>query len=103
VQLLDIVNNGNRVGGKPEALYLFGLGGADGLLIHPGSSLILDDIEVYAWMGGHWVNVDQPYLDSLRPMPLPQITVFIPEPGAVIMLGAAGCWVAGRRGRRRRE
>ena len=41
VELVDIINNGNRggSGGNAEALYLFGLGGPAGLVVHPESVL----------------------------------------------------------------
>ncbi|MCZ6837064.1 MAG: FG-GAP-like repeat-containing protein [Planctomycetota bacterium] len=49
MQLQDCVDNGNSGGGNPEALYLFGVAGQNGLLIHPGSTLILNDVNLYVF------------------------------------------------------
>ena len=50
VDLIDVVNNGNRGGGgAAEALYLYGLGGPAGLRILNNSALVLNGINVYAW------------------------------------------------------
>ncbi|QEG36829.1 beta strand repeat-containing protein [Bythopirellula goksoeyrii] len=50
VDLLDVIDNGNRGGGgESEALYLFGLGGPTGLRILNSSALVLNGINVYAW------------------------------------------------------
>ena len=48
VNLLDSQDNGNRNGGA-EALYLFGLGGPEGLRIAGGSVLVLNGVDVYAF------------------------------------------------------
>ncbi len=52
VHALDLFNNGNRGANLYEALYLDGLGGLDGLLIHPGSMLVLNDVNIYARISG---------------------------------------------------
>ncbi len=49
VDLIDVVDNGNRGTTGTEALYLFGLGGPDGLRILNDSALVLNGINVYAW------------------------------------------------------
>ncbi|MCA9239496.1 MAG: hypothetical protein KDA37_04825, partial [Planctomycetales bacterium] len=50
VDLLDVVDNGNRgQAAEPESLYLFGLGGPAGLRILNNSALVLNGINVYAW------------------------------------------------------
>ncbi len=54
VQLLDVIDNGNRGPTTAEALYLYGLGGPDGLRILGGSTLRLNNIRVYAKLGGVW-------------------------------------------------
>jgi hypothetical protein len=51
VVLLDIADNGHRDTGR-EALYLYGAGTNAGLVIHPGSRLVLNDLNVYAMIGG---------------------------------------------------
>ncbi len=50
--ILDLFDNGNRGDGPFEALYLNGLGGDPGLVIHTGSMLVLNDVNVYAWLDG---------------------------------------------------
>jgi hypothetical protein len=53
VRLVDRVDNGNRVSCEGfEALYLLGIGAEDGLVLNPGSMLILNHINVYARVGG---------------------------------------------------
>ena len=49
VSLLDVVDNGNGPNGDAEALYLFGLGGPDGLRVLDGSVLALNGVDVYAF------------------------------------------------------
>ncbi len=55
VQLMDVIDNGNRGPTTPEALYLYGLGGPDGLSILGGSTLRLNAINCYAKIEGAWV------------------------------------------------
>ena len=62
VSLLDVVDNGNGPNGDPEALYLYGLGGPDGLRVLDGSILALNGIDVYAWDA---VLGEQVHLNSL--------------------------------------
>jgi len=52
VYMVDHVDNGNRSGGVPEALYLFGKDGQDGLRILYGSTLYMGNLPVYALIGG---------------------------------------------------
>ncbi len=47
--LIDLYDNGNRGTVGAEALYLYGLGGMEGLLIEGGSVLTLNNLNVYAW------------------------------------------------------
>ena len=49
VDLIDAIDNGNRGGTGTESLYLYGLGGPDGLRILNDSALILNGINVYAY------------------------------------------------------
>jgi hypothetical protein len=67
VILLDIADNGNR-GGNFEALYLYGSGASDGLAISAGSRLVLNDVNVYAKIGGTYVS-----LKSLIPVGQTQV------------------------------
>ncbi len=52
VQVLDLFNNGNRGVLGQEALYLGGIAGLDGLVINPGSMLVLNDVNIYARING---------------------------------------------------
>ncbi len=56
VVLLDIADNGNRAGGF-EALYLYGNSNGDGLVINNGSTLVLNDLNVYTNIGGTLTSV----------------------------------------------
>lgn len=66
VEVRDDTDNGNRVGGAPESIYLFGIhgrGGApqggdpDAVDILGGSTLLLRNLNVYAEQGGSLVNL----------------------------------------------
>jgi len=71
VELVDLVNNGNRGEGR-EALYLYGLGiNEDGLVIHEGSKLIVDYLDAYAWMDGQWVHLNDWLVDGMTPLTVP--------------------------------
>jgi hypothetical protein len=59
VELLDVVDNGNRTDGDPEALYLYGLGGPDGLHILGGSTLVIHNIQVYTREHGLWIHINR--------------------------------------------
>ena len=71
VQLLDVVDNGNRAGsaGNAEALYLPGLGGPDGLVLKPGSTLVLGSINVYYRQGATWKKLND-LLSTAGPIPV---------------------------------
>jgi hypothetical protein len=49
VDLIDAIDNGNRGVAGTESLYLYGLGGPDGLRILNNSALVLNGINVYAF------------------------------------------------------
>ena len=53
--LVDLIDN--NAAHDPEALYLFGSGGLDGLQILGGSTLVLGDIPVYAFLDGAWEDL----------------------------------------------
>ena len=59
LELRDAINNGNRGGGgaTPEALYLFGQGGPDGLVLRGGSTLLVRNLNVYAKQAGTWTSL----------------------------------------------
>jgi hypothetical protein len=81
VYLKDTINNGNRTSGNSEALYLFGTGGQSGLCILGGSTLIIDRIHIYAFIGGQIVH-----LNSLFPAGINQI----PFDGGTLQLNGPG-------------
>lgn len=60
VALTDSQDNGNRgQNGEPEALYLVGLPqGDEGLSIRGGSTLILNDLQLYVDTTGGWVHIN---------------------------------------------
>ena len=58
VELVDVVDNGNRTEGGTEALYLYGLGGPQGLRILGGSTLVIANINVYAKVQGEWLHIN---------------------------------------------
>ncbi|KAA0213535.1 MAG: hypothetical protein DYG94_12875 [Leptolyngbya sp. PLA3] len=55
---IDCYNNGQRVGGTPEVLYITGIGGAPELEIASNATLVLNDIETYNWDGTQWVHLN---------------------------------------------
>jgi hypothetical protein len=57
LELRDAIDNGNRAGASPEALYLFGLGGPDGLVIKGGSALLIRNLNVYSKQAGVWTSL----------------------------------------------
>jgi hypothetical protein len=100
VQLTDILDNGNRLSGQREALYLYGLGGADGLILNPGSTLVLDSIHVYAWLDGSWTDLNGLFAPGVYQIPFQGATLAVPEPSASVSFLAAGAIALRRRIRR---
>lgn len=100
VTLLDVVDNGNRGGvDEPEALYLHGLGGPEGLAINGGSTLLINNINVYFFDDGVWVHLNALFGPDEYVIPFDNGFVEIPSPGTVALVAVA--LVAG--GRRRRS
>lgn len=59
VRLDDCFDNARRgPAGQAEALYLTGIDGSDGLVLHPGASLEIGDIPTYVFMDGAWVHLN---------------------------------------------
>jgi hypothetical protein len=102
VQLLDVLDNGNRTDGQPEGLYLYGVGGSDGLIIHEGSTLILEHHNVYALIEGEWLHLNSEFGDGITDMPFGDGTMVVPEPATLGLL-LAGFLAAHRRRRRHRS
>lgn len=58
LKLVELMDNGNRgAGGEPEALYLYGVA-TEGLIVHPGSKLVIGDINVYVLQGASMVHLN---------------------------------------------
>jgi len=100
VQLLEVVDNGNRTGGNPEALYLYGLGGPDGLRILGGSTFVIDNLNVYTTENNAWVHINK---DLFGPgqvrIPYDQGFIELPEPATLGLMALGGLALLGR-GRR---
>ena len=101
LQLLDLFNNGNRGGNLPEALYLFGVGQGtpfESLALHGGSTLYLDNINVYARENGNWIWLNSLFGPGQTVVAYGGGYLHLPEPGVAAMLAVAGI-VASRRRR----
>jgi hypothetical protein len=89
VQLLDVIDNGNRGalrgGGAPEALYLFGLGGPDGLILRNGSTLIIDNLNVYTTENNQWVHINSLFPQGVTLIPYSNGFIELPSPGSSLV------------------
>lgn len=103
VQLLDVIDNGNRGalrgGGAPEALYLFGLGGPDGLILRNGSTLIIDNLNVYTTENNQWVHINSLFPQGVTLIPYSGGFIELPSPGS----GLVAALFVGSIARRRRQ
>jgi hypothetical protein len=81
VHVLDLFNNGNRGAGN-EALYLGDFGSGDGLVLHSGSTLVLNDINVYAWLDGEMKHLNALFGDALIGMEMAGGIVALTAPQA---------------------
>jgi len=100
LQLLDLFNNGNRGTNQPEALYLYGLGqgtDSDSLRLYSGSTLYLDNINVYAMENGRWIWLNDLFATSQTVVPYGGGYLHLPTPGAAVLLGLGGLIAARRR------
>jgi hypothetical protein len=82
VRLVDNVDNGNREPSGYEALYLPGpTGGDDGLRILGGSTLVVENIQVYAQVQGAWVHINALIPDGANQVAFDQgfIALSVPE------------------------
>jgi len=84
VHMADRFDNGNRgPAAEAEALYLYGLGGSDGLLINDGSALVLNGINVYASMDGQMTHLNDLLVGGVVGIPLGAgfVALYEPETG----------------------
>jgi len=102
VTLVNLYDNLNP--GGPEALYLYGSGGLDGLEIRGNSMLVIGDVPVYAWIDGAMVDLHSLFGDDDVIIPFQDGGGFndgwiaIPEPATLGLL-AIGALVMVRRRR----
>jgi hypothetical protein len=99
LMLVDLLDNGNRSGEAPEALYLYGLGGGDGLELLGGSTLVLEGINVYAMHEQQWVHLNGLFGQDVTEVPFSGGTIMVPEPSGPILLAvvALALLLVGRR------
>ena len=94
VTLMDVIDNGNRA--SPEALYLRGLGGPNGLQLLGGSTLVIGNLNVYAFLNGSWVHLNDLFGPGQQMIPFSYgggeggggflALVAVPEPAAVALI-----------------
>ncbi|MBS0196996.1 MAG: hypothetical protein JSR77_09575 [Planctomycetes bacterium] len=106
LQLLDVLDNGNRSANGNEALYLFGLGQAgntDALTLLNGSTLYIDNLNVYARDNGQWVWLNSLFGPGQTVIAYDQGFLHLPTPGSSLVLALASGVLAlpRRRGERR--
>ncbi len=99
VRLLDVADNGHR-GGLPEALYLYGVeipaaavnaaediepAREHGLKIGPGSTLVLNNLNVYAWdeTAGSYVDIKSLFDEGVTSIPYDEGTIELRRGSAV--------------------
>ncbi len=99
VQLLDVIDNGNRGGGGlvPEGLYLFGLGGPDGLILRGGSILIIDNLNVYTTENNAWVHINSLFPPGVAMIPYGDGFIELPAPGGAAFGVGLGVLILARR------
>ena len=99
LQLTDLIDNGHR-GVIPEALYIFGIGQGtlfDSLDLRGGSTLYLDNINVYARENGNWIWLNSLFGPGQSVVPYAGGYLHLPSPGAIPLLSVAGLWATRRR------
>ena len=99
LQLLDLFNNGNRGGNLPEALYIFGIGqgtDSEGLQLAGGSTLFLDNLNVYVRENGNWINLNSLFGPGNTVVPYAGGYLHLPGPGAAVVFLTAVASLARR-------
>ncbi|MFN7610023.1 MAG: hypothetical protein ACK5QX_03670, partial [bacterium] len=100
LQLLELFNNGNRGSNLPEALYLYGIGQGtplESLVLHSGSILYLDNINVYARENGQWIWLNSLFGTCQTGVPYGGGDLHLRCPGAAALVVLAGVVAARRR------
>ncbi len=97
LQLLDVYDNGNRGQRSNEALYLYGLGGPDGLVIRGGSTVFLDNLNVYARENGRWVHLNSLFGPNDSVIGYSGGFLHLPSPGTLGLLAVGGLFASRRR------
>ncbi len=100
LQLLDLIDNANRGGNLGEALYIFGVGqgtSQDALVLQGGSTLYLDNINVYARENGNWIWLNSLFGPGQTVVAYGGGYLHLPEPGVAAMLAVAGIAASRRR------
>ena len=100
LQMTDLANNGNRGGNLPEALYIFGVGQAtalESLQLLSGSTLFLDNIDVYVRENGNWIWLNSLFGPTQTVVAWGGGFLHLPTPSAFGLLCLAGLVAARRR------
>ena len=102
VYLTDIYDNDGMGQTAREALYLFGAGGIDGLEIYGGSTLVLGDVPVYAFLDGSMVELHSLFGPGDMVIPFTASGenygfIAIPEPKTISLLIVGGLVILRRR------
>ena len=98
VRLTDFLDNGNRQMGQLEAIYLFGLGGFDGLELGVGAVLNLGNLNAYAFMEGAWMRLNNLFTPgSSSVVALGDGHLILPSPASACLIALALACQSGRR------
>lgn len=100
MQMLDLFDNGNRGANLGEALYIFGVGqgtALESLQLIGGSTLYLDNINVYVRENGNWIWLNSLFAANQSVVPWGGGFLHLPSPGAAAVLGLGALAAARRR------
>jgi hypothetical protein len=100
LQMLDLVDNGNRGANLGEAFYIFGVGqgtALESLQLINGSTLFLDNINVYVRENGNWIWLNSLFAANQSVVPWGGGYLHLPSPGAAALLGLGALAAARRR------
>jgi hypothetical protein len=89
--LVDLIDNGNRGIDGAEALYLFGIGSQDGLVLGLDAWLNIGELNTYAMVDDDWLHLNSLFTGGQTTVPFGDgFITTVPEPGALVMLGLGG-------------